>query len=634
MLKISLAWVAIMSNRVLSSWLVMMAVAAAAPLIGIIGTIGILAPMALAQETNLDTNLAWTERYIAALEAETPLVLRSQSLEVPLTRIEFAQWLVEFFGYLPDPSQTVAIRDLDPNSPDFQNAQAVVQAGVMRLFEGEEFRPTGDMTKLEALAILVRALRLPAPSADQINAWLALFSDANAVPEVGHPFIAMAGSAGLLLNVPDPAQIGPNQILRRGDGAALLHQTLVAQGRIPAIEPPVAQLAPAAVTATAPETIVPEGLPPSSGSVFDPPPPVPGLPLPGTTAGQGLISAFRVFPSAGVIFPNQQLQLGIQGIPGGLARAEIGGIGVIQLQETSPGIYLGTYTVTERVQPVQGTEVRVELLFRDQRDQAQQRFPDLILGSAAVSPTPVTPAPVMPAPAPVQPQVQPQPSPPTTPPQVQSNRDLGLINSIQLQPQRDLQEGDILTVQMQGRRGGVARFDLGNQALGIPMRPVRDSGEFVIYEGTYVVAASDRLIQPQVRIRLTLDETQEISTTFAHNLDGSVGTRSTIQPPPVPISANPPRIEAITSSGAGVTLRPNDLLQVTVRGDRGARGSFRVAGVIPDTELREISPGVYEGQVRIPPNPPPVVGARLEVTLDRDGQRTIQADPNPLTIVP
>lgn len=621
MLKISLVWIATMSNRVLSPWLVMMAVAAAAPLAGI------LAPVTLAQETDLITNLAWTEAYIAALEAQTPLALRSQSLEVPLTRIEFAQWLVEFFGYLPDPGQTVAIRDLDPNSPDFQNAQAVVQAGVMRLFEGEEFRPTGDMTKLEALAILVRALRLPAPSADQVSAWLALFSDASAVPEVGHPFIAMAGSAGLLLNVPDPAQISPNQILRRGDGAALLHQTLVAQGRIPAIEPPVAQLAPAAVTAT-----TPGGLSPSTGSVFDPPPPVPGLPLPGTTAGQGLITAFRVFPAAGVIFPNQQLQLGIQGIPGGLARAEIGGIGVIQLQETSPGLYLGTYTVTEMVQPVQGTEVRVELLFRGERDQAQQRFPDLILGSAAVPPTPVTPAPVIPAPAPVP--VQPQPSPPTTPPQVQSNRDLGLINSIQLQPQRDLQEGDILTVQMQGRRGGVARFDLGNQALGIPMRPVSDSGEFVIYEGTYVVAASDRLVQPQVRIRLTLDETQEVSTTFAHNLDGSVGTRSTIQPPPVPISANPPRIEAITSSGAGVTLRPNDLLQVTVRGDRGARGSFRVAGVIPDTELREVSPGLYEGQVRIPPNPSPAVGARLEVTLDRDGQRTIQADPNPLTIVP
>ncbi len=612
-----------MSNRVLSLWLVMMAVAAAPPLIGI------LAPVVLAQEADPDSNLAWTERYIAALEAQTALALRSQPFEVPLTRIEFAEWLVEFFGYLPDPGQTVAIRDLDPNSPDFQNAQAVVQAGVMRLFEGEEFRPTGDITKLEALAILVRALRLSAPSADQVNAWLALYSDANEVPEVGYPFIAMAGSAGLLLNVPDPARIGPNQILRRGDGAALLHQTLVAQGRIPAIEPPVAQLAPAAVTATAPERF-----PPSNGSVFDPPPPVPGLPLPVAPAGQGLISAFRVFPSAGVIFPNQQLQLGIQGIPGGLARAEIGGIGVIQLQETSPGIYLGTYTVTEMVQPVQGTEVRVELLFSDQRDQAQQRFPDLILGSAATPP--VTPAPVMPAPAPVpvQPQVQPQPSQPTNPPQVQSNRDLGLINSIQLQPQRDLQEGDILTVQLQGRRGGVARFDLGNQALGIPMRQVSDSGEFVIYEGTYVVAASDRLVQPQVRIRLTLDETQEISTTFAHTLDGSVGTRSTIQPPPVPISANPPRIEAITSSGAGTTLRPNDLLQVTVRGDRGARGSFRVAGVIPDTELREVSPGLYEGQVRIPPNPPPVVGARLEVTLDRDGQRIIQADPSPLTIVP
>ncbi|NJL99627.1 MAG: S-layer homology domain-containing protein, partial [Synechococcaceae cyanobacterium SM2_3_2] len=349
----------------------------------------VLTPGALAQEAD---SLGWTETYVTAIEAQTELSLRQQSLDVPLTRIEFAQWLVEFFGYIPDSTQLVMLNDVEPNSPDFQNAQAVVQAGVMRLYDGGEFRPEGDITKLEALAILVRALQIPAPAPDQVTRWMALYADADQVPEVGHPFIAMAGSAGLLLNVPDPTLIAPNLILRRGDGAALLHQTLVAQRRIPAIEPPVAQLAPAEQPAVT--------MDPTQSA----PPPVPSLPIPnGTTPPSSLISAFRVFPSAGSVAAGQQLQLGVQGIPGGLARVEIGGIGVIQLQETSPGLYEGSYTVTELNQPVQGTEVRVELFYNDQRDEAQQRFPTLSLGSAppppippipfASQPTPLSPAP-------------------------------------------------------------------------------------------------------------------------------------------------------------------------------------------------------------------------------------------------
>ncbi len=581
----------------------------------------VLTPWAMAQEA---TSLSWTESYVTAIEAQTELSLRQQPLDVPLTRIEFAQWLVEFFGYIPDPTQLVTLADVEPNSPDFQNAQAVVRAGVMRLYEGDEFRPQGDITKLEALAILVRALQLPAPEADPVTRWMALYADADQVPEVGHPFIAMAGSAGLLLNVPDPTLIAPNLILRRGDGAALLHQTLVAQRRIPPIEPPVAQLAPAEQPAVA--------MDPTQSA----PPPVPSLPMPnGTAPTSSLISAFRVFPSTGAVPAGQQLQLGVQGIPGGLARAEIGGIGVIQLQETSPGLYEGTYTVTELNQPVEGTEVRVELLYNDQRDEAQQRFPSLSLGSAPPPPIPsaAQPTPISPPPAPF-----PAPLPTGSQgsaPAVQSNQDLGFIDSILLEPQRDLVEGDILTVQLRGRSDGVARFDLGTEAFGIPMRQVETSGSWVIYEGTYVVEASDRLVQPQLRIRLNIDgQTQEVTTTFPHTLDGSVGTRSTIQPPRAPISANPPQIQSISSNAVGVSLRSNDLLQVTVRGDRGARASFRVAGVIPDTEMREVSPGLYEGQVRIPPNPSPATNARLEVTLDRDGQRTIQADPNGLTISP
>jgi hypothetical protein len=131
------------------------------------------------------------------------------------------------------------IRDLEPNTPDYWTAQAVLQAGAMRLYEGNEFRPQGDITHLEALAILVRALQLPAPTQADIERWMALYTDAADVPEVGRAFVAMAGEAGLLVNVPDPARLQPNRVLRRAEGAVLLHQALVYRGQLPPLPTPL-----------------------------------------------------------------------------------------------------------------------------------------------------------------------------------------------------------------------------------------------------------------------------------------------------------------------------------------------------------------------------------------------------------
>ncbi|MEM6447164.1 MAG: S-layer homology domain-containing protein, partial [Cyanobacteria bacterium P01_D01_bin.123] len=179
-----------------------------------------LMPAASAQ--TLPRRLAWTIDYAAALENQTDIGLRRQSLGLTLTRIEFAQWLTEFFGFTPDPTRIVPVTDVDEDTPDYWTIQAVLQANAMRAYEADEFRPEGDMTKLEALAIFARVLELPAPNAEDIESWMELYDDATDLPEVGRTFVTMAAQAGLILNVPDSQILDANLILSRGEGAAML----------------------------------------------------------------------------------------------------------------------------------------------------------------------------------------------------------------------------------------------------------------------------------------------------------------------------------------------------------------------------------------------------------------------------
>lgn len=284
---------------------------------------------AWSQGVEQQASLAWADAYVAALERQTDLVLTQEPLSATLTRLELAQWLTEFFGYIPNPNQVQEIRDLEPNTPDYWTAQAVLQAGAMRLYEGNEFRPQGDLTHLEALAILVRALQLPAPNQADIERWMALYTDAAEVPEVGRAFVAMAGEAGLLVNVPDPARLRPNRVLNRAEGAVLLHQTLVYRGQLSPLPAPVAQLRPS--PAPVAETVQPE------------------------------ILQTRITPESGVVPPGGALTVEAQATPNGRATVDIGSlVQGLPMQEVQPGYYRAVYTLGPQDSAF-GPDIRIQL---------------------------------------------------------------------------------------------------------------------------------------------------------------------------------------------------------------------------------------------------------------------------------
>ncbi|MCJ2542011.1 S-layer protein [Thermostichus vulcanus] len=543
-----------------------------------------------AQEVGQESSLAWVNAYAAALERQTDVVITGDPLSVTLTRLELAQWLTEFFGYVPNPHQVQVISDLEPNTPDYWTAQAVLQAGAMRLFEGNQFRPQGDLTQLEALAILVRALQLPAPSQADIEAWMALYTDAAEVPEVGRPFIAMAGQAGLLVNVPDPARLNPNRVLRRGEGAVLLHQALAHQGRILPLDPPVAQLRP--------------------------------LPEPAAATTRPEIFQTRITPESGVVPAGGTLTIEAQATPNGSATVDIGGlVQGLPMQEVQPGYYRAVYSLGPQDSAL-SPDISIQLTVNGVSTRVQRRQPQLVLGDVA-------PPPVESVFSPTTPQA-PQPDLPVTPslPSTASGA-YPRIEAIRLDPQRNLIEGDILTIAIWADSGGIAQFDLGNLALNQPMREVRPNH----YEGTYVVAPTHQANNPLLRIVLTKNGlSQEHREILPFSIDGSEGTRSTIQPVSTPIATGLPQIFSVTTNSNN--LRMGEILKVTMRGDPGGRAAFRIVGVTPEIEMREIAPGLYETQQQLPFNMQQVNNGTIEVILQRGGQQTTQTSPSPITISP
>ena len=579
------------------------------------------------------TRVEWTNAYATALEEQTDLVLTGEPLDSVLTRLELAQWLTEFFGYRADPQRAVTISDMEPGTPDYLTAQAVMQGGIMRAFEGDQFRPDGDLTKLEALAILVRALELEPPNDTEVNRWLALYEDGDAVPEVGHPFIAMAGEAGLIVNVPKPDRLNPNLILSRGEGVVLLHQALLAKQQVGEIDPPIAQIAP--------------------------------QPLP-----RPEIASISVSPDTGHVAPGETLTVEVEGTPNAQGAILIAGSIQQSLQEVEPGLYRAQYTATAE-DAIANPSVAVRLDLNGEVTRSQRQLPELALGNALI-PSPNNPAsPNSPANPPANaappPPIATNPSlparPPSNVPAPPAAANAPTFTSIFVSPQRNLRVGDIFTVGVQGDPGAVAWFDLGNFATQQPMQEIRPG----VYEGTYAIATNDFAQSPQLTVIFSKNNRgtyHEEVFPFSVNTVAAAPPASTPAPPvpnpappqtvnppasPPELPANPspepptvlepssggqPLIFASSSNANGRELRPNDVLEVRMRGEQGASAVFRVPNIIPDTQMSEVAPGIYEGRIRIGPNTPAVRNGLLQVVLEKNGASTTRTLPEAITIAP
>ncbi|MGK7908555.1 MAG: S-layer homology domain-containing protein [Synechococcus sp.] len=544
-----------------------------------------------------EDRVTWTEPYADAVEAQTNWVLQDRPLDRVLTRLEMAQWLTEFFGYRSQPSQAMTISDMDPSSPDYATAQAVLQEGVMQAFEGNQFRPEGDLTKLEAIAILVRALQLSALSDAEVDRWLSLYKDSDALPEVGGQFVALAGQAGLIVNYPEPTQLNPNLILNRGEGIVLLHQSLLSKKLVRPLNPPIAQVAPEV------------------------------LPKPE-------ITAIRVLPESGRVAPGEPLTVEVEGTPNANGAVLIAGSIQQPLLEVDPGLYRAVYTPTTR-DAISNPSVAVLLDLNGERTRSQRQLPELALGNA---PAPTAPPPIASRPSlPAQPSTLNPPPPPaaSAPPS---------FTGIYIGPQRDLRVGDIFTVGLQGDPGGVAWFTLGSIAQEQPMPEIRPG----VYEGTYAISTADYAQQPNLKVIFSKNSQgafHEEVFPFSINRAAAAApvpptapsTSSDPAPADAPVSppmGAQPLIFSSSSNASNRELRPNDVLEVRMRGEYKARAAFRIPNITTEIPMTEVAPGMYEGRVTIENNTPVVRNGYLQVLLEKNGLVTTRLIPEPININP
>jgi hypothetical protein len=71
-----------------------------------------------------------------------------------------------------------------------------------------------------------------------------------------------------------------------------------------------------------------------------------------------------------------------------------------------------------------------------------------------------------------------------------------------------------------------------------------------------------------------------------------------------------------------------------MRGEQQGIATFRILNVSPEFPMREVSPGVYEGQVRIENSTPAVRNGVLQVALERQERRSSRTSTEPVNINP
>ncbi|MGB7381365.1 MAG: S-layer homology domain-containing protein, partial [Rivularia sp. (in: cyanobacteria)] len=62
------------------------------------------------------------------------------------------------------------------------------------------------------------------------------YKDADKIPENAVPRVAAATTKNIVVNYPNSNILNPNRAISRGETAALVYQTMAAQGKVPQIE--------------------------------------------------------------------------------------------------------------------------------------------------------------------------------------------------------------------------------------------------------------------------------------------------------------------------------------------------------------------------------------------------------------
>lgn len=151
-----------------------------------------------------------------------------------LTRAELAALISQAFGNAPREGTSLTFEDVPDSHWAASAIDNAVAQGFMNGYAEGDFRPDQDVPRYEVLVALATGLALsPSPAPDQT---LQAFVDLDPLPDWARSHVAAATEGGLVVNHPNPDQLQPTQSATRAEIVAMIHQALVAQGELPAVE--------------------------------------------------------------------------------------------------------------------------------------------------------------------------------------------------------------------------------------------------------------------------------------------------------------------------------------------------------------------------------------------------------------
>lgn len=152
----------------------------------------------------------------------------------PLTRAELAAFLSQSFGDVPREGSVRAFVDVPSNYWAAPAIDSAVSQGFMNGYPEGDFRPDQAVPRYEVLVSLASGLGLTDSSTPDQT--LQAFVDLNPLPAWARPKVAAAAENALVVNYPNRDQLKPAQAATRAEIVAMIHQALVQQGELPAVE--------------------------------------------------------------------------------------------------------------------------------------------------------------------------------------------------------------------------------------------------------------------------------------------------------------------------------------------------------------------------------------------------------------